>query len=263
MSLPKYLLLASFVWAAGIASANPTVAIFPSISPDPFGSNATFQLWSANALSALQSGGTTAGTAGTPTYYAQTSTFTSTDLIGTTFPSWKGHTNPPVPFDTQTGNGLAYGMVVQGNGSRFTSADITYNDDFYDTLSSTTLSTVGYGYRMIGINYGANGVLGGGDDTIYDASNPGSSSSLVDVIYFSGFVDQFLVTDPSTLASSIVAIDNAPINTTTATGDLNISGTHYQGTATPTVVPEPGTVPLAGLGALLIGFLARKRVKAE
>src|ERR1035438_9107757 len=93
---------------AGAALAGPIVYVVPSISPDPVLNLSTYDAWSAHALIALQDGTTANGAAG-PSYYAQIASFASTDVIGTNFPYWKGQLNPPAPFDTQTGNGLAFG----------------------------------------------------------------------------------------------------------------------------------------------------------
>src|ERR1039457_6806542 len=101
----------------GVALAGPVaVNVFTSISPDPFSSNPTFLAWSANALTALELGTSTNGASGTPAYYYRVSSFAPTDVIGTNFPYWRGQVNPPVPYDTQTGNMLMFSMAIYDNG---------------------------------------------------------------------------------------------------------------------------------------------------
>lgn len=249
-----------FFLLTGVAAAAPLLYIDPSIGPDPFLST-SFDLYSADALWALQHNLSSFGAVG-PGYYSQLSGFfTPNEVIGTNFYSWMGQAPPPPLYATETGNMLYYGLVIYGNGTEFTLSDITFNDDFYGNIGPTELlANVAFGARLIGINYGPNGVPGGGDDIIYNGTVAvGTPSTLLDALYFSGFGDQFYVDDPTKLASDIADISNACCAYSTGTYTLTVGGHTFviEGTLN---TPEPGTVALVGLGLALAGVL-RKRLK--
>ena len=247
----------------GVAVAGTlTVNVYVSIAPDPFGSAATFNSWSANALAALQAGSSTGGTVGQPDYYAQVASFQATDMIGSsTYNYWRGQVSPPAPYDTQTGNMLMFPMAVYGNGTQFTMGDVSFTDSFFGTTfpppNPKPLSGVGFGVRMIGINFGADGVLGGGDDTIYGGTSPtpGGPASLLDALFFSGFGDQFFIPDLAGLQTGIDQIQAA--STPYATGTYFAGA--VSGTAGVEMVPEPATLSFGVIGVLLIGLGARRK----
>lgn len=249
---------------AGAALAGPLVYVVPSISPDPVLNLSTYDAWSANALTALQDGTTTNGAAG-PSYYAQIASFASTDVIGTNFPYWKGQLNPAAPFDTQTGNGLAFGVAILGNGQQFTMGHVSYADDFFGSTFTTNLSAYGYGARMIGINYGPDGIRGTADDIVYNGiggapgTAVGTAADPVDALFFSGVDIQFYVADPADLSAAIAQILAATSPFASATYTVRIGDSGTSGTSQVEMVPEPATLSFGGLGVLLLGLAARRK----
>jgi len=259
--------LVCFFSLTGVAAAAPLLYIAPSIGPDPFLST-SFDLYSADALWALQHNLSSFGVVG-PGYYSQLGGFfTPNEVIGTNFYSWLGQAPPPPLYASEYGNMLYYGLVIYGNGTQFTLSDITFNDDFYGNIGPTELlANVAFGARLIGINYGPDGVPGGGDDTIYNGTVAiGTPSTLLDALYFSGFGDQFyvagqgsLAANQTALADAIAEINNACCAYSTGTYTLTLGGHAFviEGTLN---TPEPGTVALVGLGLALAGVF-RKRLK--
>jgi PEP-CTERM motif len=245
-----------------VASAGPlTVSVFTSIAPDPFLSQPTFLIWSANALTALRQGTTTQGTPGTPAFFSEVSSVTATDLIGTSFPSWLGQANPAAPFNTQTGNILMFPMTVFGTGQLFSMNEITFTDSFFGTPSTRLLSTVGYGARMVGINYGPDRIAGTADDIVFNGTGltPGTSSNLVNALFFSGFGDQFFVSNPANLPASIAQIAAASTPVASGTTAVQTPTGTFVGSASVQVVPEPATLSLGAIGVLLLGFVAKRK----
>jgi hypothetical protein len=243
------------LWA-GAALAGPLVYVVPSISPDPVLNLSTYEDWSTNALIALQDGTTTNGAAG-PSYYAQIASFAATDVIGTNFPYWKGELNPIGLFAGQTGNGLAFGTAIYGNGQQFSMDNVSYADNFFGHPFSANLSAYGYGPRMVGINYGPDGIRGTADDVVYNT--PGNASSLVDALFFSGVDIQFFVANSADLPAAIAGIQDATTPYASATYTVRIGDSSTSGSDQVEMVPEPATLSLAGLGVLLLGFAARRK----
>jgi hypothetical protein len=261
-SLRLLVLVACFCLLAGVAAAATlTISVFPSIGPSPFGSP-SYAAYQASAVNALELGQTTFGTSGTPSYYAQTSTFNGAQIIGTCsvatvsatcppgsgFNSWMGQASPSGNYANEYGNMLFFGMIVQGNGTPFDLNEISFQDTFYNTTTVVEqLSTVGFGSgRLIGIYAG-----GTCTSLTCDANTPLSS------LYFSGFGDQFTDFDSTTFASAITTIQAATAPYSTGVYSLTVNGTTYKGEAD--LTPEPGTMALAGLGLLLAGVF-RKRL---
>ena len=255
-----FALVVGLTFWAGAALAGPIVYVVPSISPDPVLNLSTYDAWSGNALTALQDGTTTNGAAG-PSYYAQIASFAATDVIGTNFPYWKGQLNPAAPFDTQTGNGLAFGVAIYGNGQQFTMGHVSYADDFFGSTFTTNLSAYGYGARMIGINYGPDGIRGTADDIVYDGTGPtpGTATDPVDALFFSGVDIQFYVADPADLSAAIAQILAATSPFASATYTVQIGESISTGTSQIEMVPEPATLSFGGLGVLLLGLAARRK----
>jgi hypothetical protein len=267
------LLLLFSVAAAGVATAtpilSPVVYTFASISPDPFASPTTYASWSANALAALQAPASTYGTTGQPDYYSEISSFTPYQIIGTGpylsdpgFSSWEGQINPTGAYFGQTGNALVFPMAVYGNGTTFTPSDVTFSDDFYDTLSGTLFLSdyldPADQFRTIGIYCSDYPICA--TPTIYGGTtgNLLTASTTLNELFFSGFATSFSVANLSDWGSSLDQIGGAPVKTTAGAATLQIGATKYTSTATPLVVPEPATAWLSGIGLIVAGLAARK-----
>jgi hypothetical protein len=238
---------------AGVATATNFVTVYTSIAPDPFGSPATFDMYSLNCLTALENGLSSYGTPGTPEYYQQTGSFTPGQVIGTGFPSWDGQAPPPAGYSTQTGNMLMFGAVINGNGQDFNLTDVSFVDDFFGQVGPIrTLDSVGFGARLVGI--GADGNCYG---DLPGCLATGTSSTPLTEAFFSGFGDQFYIADQADLATGIAEIEAASQPNGTGTYTLTINGIPYSGSGEAGMIPEPATFAVGGIGLLL--FLARKR----
>jgi hypothetical protein len=258
-------LLAILVWltvVVGIAQAGSlTINVFTAIGPNPIPGASPESItaaaaWSANALQALESGATAYGTPGTPGYYQQVSSFAATDVIGTNFPYWRGVSDPTGAYTNQNGNMLMYPMAVYGNGTQFTAADVSFVDDFFATGPVTTqLSTVPYGPRMVGINLSTNTRYGAGGVA-------GTSTTLVDVLFFSGFGDQFgsLTTpgDPMTRTELSAGVGEI-LAANTPFAPASYSALGQTGSVDPQMIPEPATLSFGAIGVLVLGLRARRK----
>jgi hypothetical protein len=249
-----------FFFLAGVAGAGVIqMNVYPSIGPDPFNSLGTFTAYSANALYALQNGLSSYGASG-PTYYSRATSFDGAQVLGTDPPlhSWMGQASPSAPYDTQSGNMLMYGLVIQSMGTPFDLNDITFQDTFYGNPGPVeSLATVGFGFRLIGFTSASTWCT--------SASPMCTVTTPLTTAYFSGFGDQF--DGGSTVASlnAAIASINADVQagatpTSTGTYTLAVGGNTYVGAAEIGPVPEPGTIALAGLGLVLAGVI-RKRLK--
>lgn len=247
---------------AGVASAAPVINIFPSIGPD-FDVAATFGEYSANALFALEHGLSSRGDASAPSYYEQASSVTSRDVVSTynTFESWRGQTPPPAGYEGQYGNMLYWGVSINGGGERFSLSNVIFTGAFFGDPYSTTLGHIDFGLRAIGISSGADHILGTADDIRYDTAASGDSSTLVDVLYFSGLGEAFLVNDPAKLPYYLEQIRNVDYPYARGAYMVNtVSG--------PTInddeivmsdaVPEPATFGFVGIGLLAIAYAGRR-----
>ncbi len=251
--------------AAGVAGAAPVINIFPSIGPDSDAA-ATFSQYSANALFALEHGLSSYGSAGA-SYYEQASAFSSSDIIssydpdnpGLAYNSWRGQTPPPAGYEGQYGNMLYWGAAIYGNGQRFSLNDVMYTESFFGKTSFSSLGSLGFA-DAVGIYFGADGVLGGGDDVRYTGAL-GNGSTKLDVLYFSGMGSAFLVNDPSKLAYYLENIRIADYPSVRGGYMVGTPTGFYSGSQSMQMsdaVPEPATFGFVGIGLLAIGYAARK-----
>ncbi|HWR51696.1 MAG TPA: PEP-CTERM sorting domain-containing protein [Bryobacteraceae bacterium] len=250
-----------FLLVAGVAGAAPVINIFPSIGPD-IDVAATFSQYSANALFALENGLSSYGSAGTPSYYERASSFESSDVVSTYnyFQSWRGETPPPAGYDGQYGNMLYWGAAIQGNGERFSLNNVIYTESFLgDTYGALLGGSIGFGTRAIGIYFGADRVLGGGDDIRYVGG--GTAGTMIDVLYFTGMGAAFLVDDASKLQYYLDNIRIADYPSARGGYLVNTNSGVYSGTQTLAMsdaVPEPATFGFVGAGLLAIAYAARR-----
>jgi hypothetical protein len=239
-------------------SAAPIIGVFPSISPDWVLSPGSFAAYEANALFALEHNLAAWGTPDTPGYYERTWAYTSNDVIGTDFYSWRGQVPPPLGFATETGNGLLFGMYIRGAGDRFTIADITYDENFFGSTATRNLgATRNFGSDLVGLDYGPDGIPGTPDDIRYAGTRPDAATLLLDEVYFVGYGVQFYVADYADWATWIDTIRRADPND--AMGTYSVLGSSVTASATLSdAIPEPATIVLIGVGLLFIGAAGRK-----
>jgi hypothetical protein len=256
---------------------------FASPAPNYFGSP-SFAGWGANAVNALENGLSSVGNPATdPTAYYQVTNGTDTSNLVTSFPSWQGQADPGTNFGAafanELGNRLHFGLLVNGNGTQVSLSELTFNmhsSDPGDLFAfSGDFSSDDYSSVRVGIDFGSDGKLGGGDDTYVTS---GAGTQLVDAFVYIGVgnaldpvADAGCVLPPSpTVAQEQAALDCGkafydslmPFSITT---DYSlVSDTVEIASTSETVdfaVPEPVSAILFGTG--LVGFAVGRRRKAR
>jgi hypothetical protein len=177
------------------AKATPlgfSVDVFPAPAPDSLGSP-SFSGWGANAINGLENGISSIGNPSTtPTAYFQKTTLNGRDNIISTFNSWKGLANPGTTFGpafaNEFGNRLHFGVHILGGGVKIRLSNIDFHMSSTDPGNtfafdgSFTPADV-YSPFRVGVDYGPDGVKGGGDDVRITS---GPADQLVDEIIYVG-----------------------------------------------------------------------------
>ena len=167
--------------------------VYPSSAPNAYGSP-SYPGWVANTVYAIENNLATYGDSSLPTYYQRIAVMSDRDNIVTGFASWKGYADPGTVFGAafanELGNRATYGVHILGNGTKIRLSNLVWNMHSSDPANSLayigSFSGLNYqdlGGRALGIDYGPDGVKGGGDD-IRIATGP--ASQLVDEIVFAG-----------------------------------------------------------------------------
>lgn len=165
--------------AMPVSGAPIQITIIPSIAPNSFG-GAGWPGYAANALAALETSQVTAGDPWSPSYYsAQTTPVSPGDLIVTGFPSWLGQPAPAEAFGpafaNEYGNRVHFGLVINGNGTKFSLSELTFTEASNDraNLLGFTFPQGSYTYSNTYV-----GIIDTVDGPTYVTSGP--STQLVD-----------------------------------------------------------------------------------
>lgn len=229
-----------------------------------------------NALAGIQANSDIADRTVTPQAYERVMTvIPPEELIYTDFNSWRGEAAPnvlPAGFEGEFGNRVHFGLnIIGANGSQFALHDISWELDSDDDTNyfdqSGDFSTSDYSSTRYGIDYGADGVSGGDDDTVI-TSGPGSQ--LVNQLIYVGVGDGFYASEPGPLTDQEqidITISDLLAGCSDPTGCLiNVNMTYALGDDEASdkfvlyLVPEPTSALLALLGlALTVAHVRRRR----
>lgn len=257
------LIVAASLAIAAPAMADITISVTPASAPNAFGSP-SYAGWYANANYAIENGLSTYGAAGPSQYNAAPSTMDYSQNFVTSFNSWQGQTNPGTAFGpaygSELGNRLAFGVHVLGNGQQFSISQLSFQGTSTDGSLDFAFNPGDYSYsdQYIGINYGADGIKGTGDDFRITS---GPATQLVDELVGRGSGNAWWPAVPDNGATPELAIQNME-SQLAASGPINFSGTYSLtdgtntlalGQGSVTFVPAPGAFALLGLGGLVAG----------
>jgi hypothetical protein len=237
-----------------------------------------------NAIAGIQSN-TDIGnrTTNAAAYERVVSPIPPTELVYTPFNSWRGTANPnpafQAPFLGEFGNRVHFGLhIVGADGWEFALNDLTWELDSDDSTNyfdqSGNFAGATYSATRVGINYGADGVRGGVDDTILRSGEAGTMK--VNEFVYVGVGDGFFSMEPGAATdqedinitiSDILAGCGDPsgclvdVTATYTLPDAHTPGSTVatSGTFTILLIPEPSSMALASLGMLMGVALVRRR----
>jgi hypothetical protein len=271
------------VCAASACLAEPIITIRPAIGPND--SSASFAAFVSNTISGLQTciDPSTCNLGGSlstnPSAFNQSSFFSYWDMARTSYSSWRG--TAPAPggaFAGEFGNLAFWSVSIVDSTGTFSLHDLTVTQSSTDASNyfgfSDNYSADNYGFDRIGINFGADGVLGGGDDTIYSGGESGDLP--INALFFVGIgfgfdgtldilgnpwpgptnqdrLDQLKAQASTILGTDIISTCYAIGNVSSCT-DVSLSAS--QGDPAP--IPEPGSMIALGLGLAAL-YQARRR----
>ncbi|MFN8219808.1 MAG: Ig-like domain-containing protein [Fimbriimonadales bacterium] len=231
-----------------------TVEVYGSPAPNAFGSS-NWGPYRDNAMNSLENGlGDIGDRTVTPDAYQQVTNIPWRDVVVSGFVSWRGVAGTTVPFNAEYGNRLHFGLRVLGNGTRFSLSQLDFDvssDDPTNSLGFTGSfdGTDNYSASRKGIDYGADRVKGGVDDTIITS---GPATQEVDELIYVGVgnaLDATFepgLTDQDKLNSVRCFVEQlAPIHVTGAYKIRDgLGGYLGQGQTIVTIVPT-NTLPVA------------------
>lgn len=252
------------------ADAAIIVEIYPSLAPNKNASGTGWNAYAANATASLIANSGNFGNRQTdPSAYEIVSgAITAKELVGSdaapVFHSWHGEANPPVPFDKEHGNRLQFGLrMMATTGEKIQMTGITYSvksDDPAPTVFSAAGSFSSYAFSdsRVGVLYGTDGALGGGDDTLI-TSGTGPVEG-VDALFYVGVSVGLQAgatgTDAERLASAVALADiETPFN---IKATYTLGGVSSFATVSVVPVPEPASA-FAIFAASAAVLLRRKR----
>lgn len=257
--------------------AQVTIDVFPTIAPNVLGSpNAS--AWMANAFTALSTGNGSSGTAGTPGFYTVApASVLASDVLVTSFASWRGLADPGTAvgsaFAAEGGNRLHFSLVIDGHGQTFSLAQLSFTFTSSDPANALgfTFATGTYNYSegYVGVLFGTDGKLGGGDDTFISS---GANTQQVDALVGRGSGNAWWpqhttgdgLTDQQVIDNTLtfIAADTPILATGTYSLDLG-GGTSVSGQNSVTIIPEPATSGLLlSIGGIGYAFLRRRRPRS-
>ncbi len=207
------LAVASIGTASAVPIGNLNVDIFPSSAPNVFGSP-SWAGYAADALFSIENGlGTTGDRSLSPTAYEVLGgTYAPGDIMVTSFNSWRGAAGASAPFDGELGNRLHFGLHIYGDGgvgsTKFKLEDLEFAIISSDAELDFGGDFIGFdfnGTTRYGIDWGADMVKGGGDDSIITGA--GSGFILVDEMVYVGVGNAYWPGGPGDPLTGQAALD--------------------------------------------------------
>lgn len=254
-------LLLGMVTSAGAI----TIDVTPWVAPNVFGSP-SYALAESNAIYALYHGLNSYGAVG-PTQYNAQSNVTAPEVIVTGFNSWRGVAAPGAPYQSELGNRMLFGLVIDGQGSQFSISQLSFA-----ATSSDPGNLLNFGFGQNSYNYGAGyqGILKGQDGLLFTNDdifiNSGLNTQLVDGLVGRGSgnsQDAYCV--GCTPAQQQAALDAAAASFGTAaftfTGVYTLGDFTGDDTFHISAVPETSTWVMMILGFAGMGIMAQRRAR--
>lgn len=255
--------------AAGSLFADPTLTVFPSLSPNGFGSP-SYAGWQANAIYALMHGLTSYGNPALPTYYQQVSSIAQENNLVTSFPSWMGQANPAAVFGPafakELGNRLLFGLAIDGNGGQFSISQLSFvmssTDPYHGLDYSYAAGSYNYSAAYVGVRKGLDDKIGTSDDVLITS---GANTQLVDALFGRGSGNAFwpsCAPGPCTTVEQQAALDEAAgygPDPYLFTGEYSLGGATGRAEVNITPTPEPYSIVLLGSGLVLLAARLRRK----
>lgn len=266
--LPAVAIVACCAIQSSMAQGGVTIDVVPALAPNGFGSP-SYGSWVANATYAIENGLSSYGPSGPDQYNAVSGPLSYSDIFVTSFNSWLGQANPGDVFGpayaNELGNRLLFGLhIVADEGQQFSISQLSFVGTSTDPDNALgfgfAAGSYNYSTQYLGINYGGDGVKGGGDDLLITG---GANTQLINELVGRGSGNAYWPSTPADLATDLAWL-NENYGDTEFTGIYSLG--NFTGSATvlldsPTdqPVPEPATF-VGGLAlAAIIGLRLRRK----
>lgn len=265
MQLKRLAAVVALACAGAHAQAALVMTVELSSAPNAFGSP-SWSTYVSNALYALENGLPAAGgsRATTPSGYEQLGgAFVAGDVMVTSYNSWRGDASPSGAFAAEYGNRIHGGLHIVGTGgTRFRLNDLTFafsSGDSGNALAYTG-DFIGYDYSATryGIDYGLDGVKGGGDDSVFSTGN---GMTYVNELVYVGVGNAFWPDNPGDGTAAWINA-NVPWISVSYCITPEGGGAQVCGDDRVALVPEPPVLALVGLGAFAAVAGMRRRKPA-
>jgi PEP-CTERM motif len=221
----------------------------------------------ANAVQGMMNGGVATGSG--PTAFTPVTNVTPAQTVVTQFRSWMGVVDPGTAFGAayanESGNRMTFAFsAISDPSHEFSISQMSFTGHSSDPSGVLNFGNAAGAYNystgFVGVQYGKDGKLGGGDD-VFITSGP--NTQLVDALFGRGSGNSLAaVCHGCSLAEQQAALDAVaayPGSPFTFTGTYTIGEDAGSGTFNIANVPEPSTWAMMVLGFAGIGFMAYRR----